>query len=150
MLIAIVIAFLSGLTRTVARMVNAQLSARIGPFQSTFFNYVLGLVCSVLILFFSRDSLPVSALTTGQIPAWAYFGGVVGVLFIVLSNLTAPKISAFAMTLLIFVGQIATGIAVDVFIHQQLSLGKIGGGVLILVGLLGNLAIDADRRRERS
>jgi DHA3 family macrolide efflux protein-like MFS transporter len=41
------------------------------------------------------------------------------------------------MTLLIFVGQIATGIAIDVFVHQQLSLGKIAGGVLILVGLLG-------------
>jgi len=110
----------------------------------------LGLLCSVLTLLLSREPLPVSALTTRQIPAWAYFGGVVGVLFVVLSNLTAPKISAFSMTLLIFVGQIATGIAIDVFVHQQRSLGKIAGGVLILVGLLGSLSIDEDRKRERS
>lgn len=140
MLIAIVLALLSGLTRTVSRMVNAQLSERIGPFQSTFYNYVLGLICSGLALFLSRDPWPV----TGQIPAWAYGGGVVGVLFVVLSNLITPKISAFAMTLLIFVGQIATGLALDVFLHQQLSAGKIAGGVLVLVGLLGNLAIDRD------
>ncbi len=91
--------------------------------------------------------MPVSALTTGHIPAWAYFGGIVGVLFVVLSNLTAPKISAFSMTPLIFGGQIATGIAIDVFVHQQLSIGKIAGGVLILVGLLWNLSIDEARRR---
>jgi transporter family-2 protein len=148
MVIAMVIAFLSGVTRTISRMANAQLSERIGPFQSTFYNYVLGLICSVLALLVSREPLPVSALTAGQIPAWAYFGGVVGVLFVVLSNLTAPKISAFAMTVLIFVGQIAAGIAIDIFVHQQLALGKIAGGVLILVGLLGNLSIDKDRKRE--
>jgi bacterial/archaeal transporter family-2 protein len=148
MVIAMVIAFLSGVTRTISRMTNAQLSERIGPFQSTFYNYVLGLICSVLALLVSREPLPVSALTARQIPAWAYFGGVVGVLFVVLSNLTAPKISAFAMTVLIFVGQIAAGIAIDIFVHQQLALGKIAGGVLILVGLLGNLSIDKDRKRE--
>ena len=148
MAIAIVIAFLSGVTRTISRMANAQLSERIGPFQSTFYNYVLGLICSVLALLLSRELLPVSALTTGQIPTWAYFGGVVGVLFVVLSNLTAPKISAFSMTVLIFIGQIAAGIAIDIFVHQELALGKIAGGVLILVGLLGNLSIDKDRKRE--
>src|SRR6266536_5829304 len=104
MLIAIIIAFLSGVTRTVSRMVNAHLSERLGSFQSTFYNYVLGLICSVLILLLSREHLAVSDLTSSQIPAWAYLGGVVGVLFVVLSNLVASKISAFSMTLLIFVG----------------------------------------------
>ncbi len=128
-------------------MANAQLSERIGAFQSTFYNYALGLLCSLLALLLSREPAPVSALSTGQIPAWAYFGGVVGVLFVVLSNLTTPKISAFSMTLLIFVGQVGTGIAIDLLAHQQLSLGKIAGGVLILAGLLANLSIDEARRR---
>ena len=149
MFIAIIVAFFSGLTRTVSRMVNAQLSAQIGPFQSTFYNYVLGLVCSGLILSLSRDPLPISTLTGGQIPAWAYWGGAVGVLFVVLSNLVTPKMSAFVMTLLIFGGQIATGLALDVWLQHQLSLGKIVGGVLILAGLLGNLSLDAGRRRAR-
>lgn len=149
MWIAIVASFLSGTSRTVSRMANAQLSERIGPFQSTFYNYVLGLICSVLALVLSREPLPVSALTTGQIPAWAYFGGVVGVLFVVLANLTAPKISAFTMTVLIFGGQIGTGIVIDVVVHQQLSIGRIVGGMLILAGLLVNLCIDQYRKRER-
>ena len=145
MLIAIILSFLSGVTRTVSRMVNAQLSERIGPFQSTFYNYGLGLICSVLILFLSRDPWSVSTLTAGQIPAWAYWGAGIGVLIVVLSNFVTPRMSAFAMTLLIFGGQIGTGIVIDVFIHQQFSLGQMTGGVLILVGLLGSLSTIRDK-----
>lgn len=142
MLIAIILSLLSGVTRTVSRMVNAQLSERIGPFQSTFYNYILGLICSVLILFLSRDPWPVSTLTAGQIPAWAYWGGGLGVLFVVLSNFVTPKMPALAMTLLIFGGQIGAGIVIDVIIHQQFSPGQVAGGVLIMAGLLSNLLID--------
>src|SRR5690349_10160013 len=141
MLIALVVSLFAGVTRTVSRMVNAQLSQRIGPLQSTFYNYVLGLICSVLTLLLIWQPVPLAVVASGQIPAWAYLGGAVGVLFVVLANLTAPKISAFSMTLLIFVGQIATGIALDVFVHQQIALGKIAGGALILGGLLANLSI---------
>ncbi len=151
MLVAIVVAFLSGITRTVSRMVNAQLSKRIGPFQSTFYNYVLGLICSALLLLLNRDPAPVSMLTTGQVPAWAYWGGAVGVLFVVLSNLVTPKISAFSMTMLIFVGQVGAGVAIDVFLHQQLSFGKVAGSILILAGLLWHLSgSDEAGKRERS
>lgn len=149
MLIAIVLSFLSGVTRTVSRMVNAQLSESIGPFQSTFYHYGLGLICSGLILFLSREPWPAAPLTAGPIPAWAYWGGGVGVLFIILSNIVTPKMSAFAMTLLIFGGQIGAGMAIDVFIHQQFSLGQLAGGVLIMGGLLGNLMIDKNRQQAR-
>jgi transporter family-2 protein len=149
MFIAITIAFLSGVARTIGRMANAQLSERIGPLQSTFYNYALGLACSALALGFSWEGLADSAVSGMHVPLWAYLGGAVGVLFVVLSNLTAPNISAFSMTLLMFVGQITAGIAIDVFAHQQLSLGKIAGAALILAGLLANLVID-QRSGERA
>jgi transporter family-2 protein len=148
MIIALVAALLSGVTRTVGRMANAQLAVRIGSFQSTFYNYLVGLLCSLLALAALRSPLPPAAVA-GQIPAWAYLGGGVGVLFIVLSNLTAPRISAFAMTLLIFVGQIATGIAIDALAHQRLEPGKLAGGGLILAGLLWNQLIARDPARRR-
>ena len=148
MIIALVAALLSGVTRTVGRMANAQLAVRIGSFQSTFYNYLVGLLCSLLALAALRSPLP--AAGAGQIPAWAYLGGGVGVLFIVLSNLTAPRISAFSMTLLIFVGQIASGIAIDALVHGRLEPGKIAGGGLILAGLLWNQLIARDPARRPS
>ena len=140
MLTAITLSFLSGITRTIGRMLNAQLSERIGLFQSTFYNYVLGFICSVLALLLNRKPVPVAALASGQIPIWAYFGGAVGVLFVVLSNFTAPKMPAFTMTMWIFVGQISAGVVLDGLIHQQLSLAKLVGGSLVLAGLLWNLS----------
>ena len=97
MLLAVIASFLSGVARTVSRMANAQLSERIGAFQSTFFNYVVGLIVSVAALEVSGERSQVSTLAGGEVPVWAYFGGVVGVLFVVLSNLTAPRMSAFVI-----------------------------------------------------
>jgi transporter family-2 protein len=142
MLAAIVLSLLSGVARTIARMTNAQLAQRVGAFQSTFYNYAVGLACSALALLLSREAAPAAAVSAGPLPPWAYLGGAVGVLFVILSNVTAPKISAFSMTLLIVAGQIGTGLAIDLLSAQQLALGKLAGGALILAGLLGNLLLD--------
>lgn len=142
MLFAIALALLSGVARTVARMTNAQLAQRVGTFQSTFYNYAVGLACAALALLFSREAMPATAMNAGPIPPWAYLGGAVGVLFVILSNVTASKVSAFSMTLLIVAGQIAAGVAIDLLAAQQLALGKLVGGALILAGLLGNLLLD--------
>ncbi|HEU4322235.1 MAG TPA: DMT family transporter [Roseiflexaceae bacterium] len=147
MLVAIAVAFLSGVARTVGRMANAQLAGRVGALQSTCYNYLVGLICSALILALDRRPAPAAAFDAGAIPAWAYLGGAVGVVFVVLSNHTTPKLPAFSMTLLMFVGQLATGVAIDLLAHQQPALGKIVGGGLILAGLLVDLSIDRGRRR---
>jgi bacterial/archaeal transporter family-2 protein len=145
-LVAVIIAFLSGITRTLGRSINAQLGERIGPLQSTLYNYISGFICSILAMLLSSEIVPVTMLSIGHIPLWAYFGGAVGVLFIVVSNIAVPKISAFSMTLLLFVGQLATGVVIDVVVGHQLSIAKIAGGVLIVVGLLHNLSIDAAQK----
>ncbi len=147
MLVAIAVAFLSGVTRTIGRMANAQLAGRVGALQSTGYNYLVGLICSVLFLALDRRPAPAAALDAGPIPVWVYLGGAVGVAFVVLSNHTTPRLSAFSMTLLMFVGQLATGVAIDLLAHQQPALGKLVGGVLILAGLLIDLSIDRDRKR---
>lgn len=144
MLLALMLAFLAGVTRTVGRMISARLAERIGVFQSTFYTYALGLICSLLAVLLS-GAHSAAAQGGGPIPLWGYAGGAVGVLFVALSNLTTPRISAVTMALLIFVGQIGAGIAIDMAARQQFAPGSIVGGLLILAGLLGNLR--ADRRR---
>lgn len=135
MFIGSILAFLSGVTRTLGRMVNAQLSEKVGALQSTFYNYVVGLACSLLALsLFGAESA--RAAPAAGVPTWAYLGGAVGVAFIILANLTTPHISAYSMTTLIFVGQIAAGVAMEAAMRGVLSPFKIAGGLLILAGLL--------------
>ena len=45
--------------------------------------------------------------------AWIYCGGILGVSTVLLCNITVPRVSAFRLTLLTFVGQLFTGILLD-------------------------------------
>jgi len=138
----IIIAILSGISIVIARIINSNLAKRIGIIQGTFYNYVTGLTLSLIFLFFSHEILNISVISMKSLPLWAYLGGVTGVLVVVLSSYITPKISAFYLTLLMFIGQIFVGIIIDYFTLNILSIGKVIGGLLVLIGLSYNLLID--------
>ncbi|MED1093106.1 DMT family transporter [Bacillus paramycoides] len=138
----ICIAILVGVSIVVARIINANLATKIGIWEGTFFNYITGLFFSALFLIFSTDSLYISSHTLQSIPFAVYLGGLVGVIVIVLSNYINPKISAFYLTLLIFIGQLFMGTVIDFLLSNELSIGKIVGGILVLLGLTYNLLVD--------
>ncbi|CAM4018615.1 EamA-like transporter family protein [Bacillus cereus] len=138
----ICIAILVGVSIVVARIINANLATKIGIWEGTFFNYITGLFFSALFLIFSTDSLYISSHTLQSIPFAVYLGGLVGVIVIVLSNYITPKISAFYLTLLIFIGQLFMGTVIDFLLSNELSIGKIVGGILVLLGLTYNLLVD--------
>ncbi|CAH2463751.1 MULTISPECIES: DMT family transporter [Bacillus] len=138
----ICIAILVGVSIVVARIINANLAKKIGNWEGTFFNYITGLFFSMLFLIFSSDSLYISSHTLQSIPIAVYLGGLVGVIVISLSNYITPKIPAFYLTLLIFIGQLFTGTIIDFFLSHELSMGKIVGGIFVLIGLTYNLLVD--------
>ena len=115
MLIYILVAILSGVSIVVSRIINSRLGDEIGVFQSTFYNFLTGLLFSMIILFFSSENMNISSEVLSSTPIIAYLGGLIGVISITLSNYVAPKISAFYMALLIFIGQLFTGIIIDYF-----------------------------------
>ena len=142
MLIYILVAILSGVSIVVSRIINSRLGDEIGVFQSTFYNFLTGLLFSMIILFFSSENMNISSEVLSSTPIIAYLGGLIGVISITLSNYVAPKISAFYMALLIFIGQLFTGIIIDYFTLGQLSIGKIIGGIIVCIGLAYNLNLD--------
>lgn len=178
-MIYILISILAGANITLTRLINTNLSEKIGIFQSTMYNYVTGFIVATICLFISGEKikLSVSALklaltpetatkvvtvaskTNGtmvagvaaastaadsiaKIPVWALGGGLVGVVVIVLSCYLTPKISAFYFTIIMFIGQLFAGIAIDYFNLNVLSPGKLIGGILVFTGLAFNQYID--------
>jgi bacterial/archaeal transporter family-2 protein len=135
-------AFLAGVSIVVSRTINANLSTKIGTFQGTFFNFATGLLFSLLILLFSDESLSMSIAPLQSVPPFIYLGGIVGVITIVLSNYITPKISAFYLTIFIFVGQLFAGVIIDFLTLGDVSIGKIIGGFLVLLGLVYNVVLD--------
>ncbi|HDR7657998.1 MULTISPECIES: DMT family transporter [Bacillus] len=138
----VTIATLAGVSIVVARIINANLAAKIGNWEGTFFNYITGLFFSMLFLIFSSDSIYIPSHTLQSIPIAVYLGGLVGVIVISLSNYITPKISAFYLTLLIFIGQLFAGTIIDFILSHELSTGKVVGGIFVLIGLTYNLLVD--------
>lgn len=138
----IFISILAGVSIVIARIINSNLAERIGIFQGTFFNYVVGLLFSVIFLFFSNEAMNISKLNLSSIPWWAYTGGLAGVAVVGLSSYITPKISAFYLTLLMFIGQLFVGVVIDYFTIGELSIGKLIGGLLVLAGFAYNLNVD--------
>lgn len=142
MFLYILVAILSGVSIVVSRIINSRLGDEIGVFQSTFYNFLTGLIFSIIILLFSNETIGISSEILSSTPIAAYLGGLIGVISIALSNYVAPKISAFYMALLIFIGQLFTGIIIDYFTLGEISLGKVIGGIIVCIGLAYNLNLD--------
>lgn len=141
-LIFIILAFLCGGITIVSMIINARLAQEIGTLQGGFVNYTVGLLVTVLVVFIIMFT---GNFTTGNlsgIPFYAFLGGFVGVMVVIASNIVIPNIPAIYTTILIFIGQIFTGIILDYFRLGSISIGKIIGGLLIIVGMLYNSYLD--------
>jgi transporter family-2 protein len=138
----IILAALCGCTTILSMIVNSHLSKRIGVFQGTFVNYIVGLLTTILLITIVKDSFNLSFASFTIIPLWALLGGLLGVMVVASSNIIIPKIPTIYTTLLIFIGQLFTGILIDYFRVGFVSNGKIIGGLLILLGLIYNSSVD--------
>jgi transporter family-2 protein len=134
----IIFAIVSGLSIILSRILNANLAIKIGMYQSTFMNYVWGLLTSIILLLFMQSGFNV----TKGIPFWAYLGGMMGVIVVTLSSYITHRISNFNLTLLIFVSQSVTAAIIDFLLGSTISTSKIIGGVAIIIGLTVNIIID--------
>lgn len=139
----ILLAILAGVSIVLSRIINYVLADKIGLFQGTFFNYLTGFIGSLVLLLFSRETMSLFAPASYQGTWWAYIGGAVGVGVIALSSHLSSKISAFYLTLLLFVGQLFGGMVLDYLVSGDFSIQKIVGGVLVVIGLSYNLWVDS-------
>jgi len=148
-IVAITLSFAAGVNIVLSRTFNAKLSAVTSVRVSTFYNYIVGLVISIpVFLILGRNEMVLTEFAFS--PSWhIYLGGVLGVCVVLISNITVVKISAFYLTLLIFIGQVFSGILIDVIISQELSPRILIGGVLVAVGLSVNLLLDNKKRQAK-
>jgi transporter family-2 protein len=126
------LAALSGAGIVIGRMLNAQAGARIGLLRSTFNNYWVGLVCCAAFL----------ALAGGRIERpegfepIMYLGGALGVGVVMLSSLVALRVSTLRLTLVAFVSQMMTALALDWAFSGVFSAPRAIGSLLVLAGLV--------------
>lgn len=133
-----ILAFLAGVFTLISVITNSNLAKYIGTRQSTLINFIAGLSVSIILYIFFNNQ-PFEFI---NFPIWALFGGLFGVFIVIISNLIIPKIPTIYSTLLIFIGQLFTGLLIDCFQANTLQLNKVIGAFLIITGLFYNLLVD--------
>jgi transporter family-2 protein len=140
--LAVMVSFAAGVCIVISRTLNAKLSGLTSVWISTFYNYLFGLIMAVFVFFIlGRNELNGIKLIISP-DFYIYFGGMLGVCVVFLSNITVAKISAFYLTLLIFVAQVFSGVIIDIIISREFSSRNLIGGVLVALGLCVNLMLD--------
>jgi len=146
-IIAVAVSFFAGVNIVLSRTLNAKLADVTSVRVSTFYNYFVGLILSVLVfLLLGRGEIVFAEFALSS--SWyIYLGGVLGVCVVLLGNIVVVKVSAFYLTLLIFIGKVFSGILIDVILMQTISMRNLIGGVLVAAGLSVNLALDNSKRK---
>lgn len=139
---AVACAFGTGITVVLSRTVNASLAAKTTPLQGSLVNHLVGLPFAVL---FTLLLNPAEMSSLAQLPdprLWIYLGGVLGVLTVLMNNITVPRLPAFTVTLLSFLGQIFTGLLLDLLLGGTYSRSSLAGGLIIAAGMALNLCLE--------
>jgi len=138
MVIAVIGVLFSGVTIVLARMLSARLAQNSGAPYSALMNYITGLTGS-LIAFFLTGAVVKTAFPAQGGSITMYLGGVLGLVSVIMLNRITHRLPATQMTLLIFVGQLFSGLFLDYFATHKFSTGTLIGGLLVLAGLAVNI-----------
>lgn len=135
-MIAVICATLSGITIVLSRSINGVLSQRLGPYQSTFFNYFTGFITSlILLLLVGFPYLHVINIASLDNPI-IFIGGAIGVFNILILNIIVLKVSPIQLTLITFIAQLISGMILDFCFYQMFSIQKIIGCLIVILGMV--------------
>ena len=134
MVFVILIAFLYGCATVISKMINYRATQELGTWNGSLVNYVVASILAlVMLLFTSGFQVKPGAYT--EAPPYLYAGGAFGVIAFVLSLVCLDKMKVFQSTILLLVGQLLAGILFDVMVFQNFTLIKLGGILLVTVGI---------------
>jgi transporter family-2 protein len=133
------LAFIAGGATSLQVPVNAALRTNLAhPMQATFVSFTVGLVASLICCLVTGSPLP-SAENLSRVPWWAWFGGVLGMLYVGSSIVISPKIGVAPMLSMVIAGQMVMSLLIDHFglLHAPLfptTPFRLVGAILVAVG----------------
>ena len=134
------IALVTGAAIAVQSLANSRLRLALGtPVWAAIAQFVVGLVLLIVVAFATRQPAPILG-GLGRVPAWAWVGGIVGALFIVVSIVLTPRLGTAVTLATITVGQLIAALALDHYGWLgspviRLSLPRVLGAACLLLGI---------------
>ena len=137
----IVMAVGAGGVIAVQAAVNSRLGRELGnPALATFVSFAIGTFCILLYCLLAKIMLP-SGQTLVRVPVWAWFGGLLGAIYVLIVITTTPKLGVGTMVGLTVAGQMIMAVVLDHFgllglERHPISLGRLMGMVLLIAGVV--------------
>jgi transporter family-2 protein len=135
-----VFAALVGAGLTVQVGMNSTVRLVIGsPVIAAIVNFTVGLAALVLLAVASGARLVPGSVNL--VPAWAWFGGLLGAAYVAATTVLGPKLGAAAMLALTLAGQMLAALVVDHFgiigfPQSPLTPARLAGAALLVAGVL--------------
>jgi len=138
-------AILAGAMVVLSMVMNSQLARGVGIFQGVFINFAAGLLTSLPVYFVcSFYELEALGAMSYAAPWYAFLGAFYAIAIVAACNVVIPKIPVVYSAVLIFLGQIVTGLVLDALTAGFFDPYKAIGALLITVGLFLNTKTDAE------
>jgi len=121
--------------------VNSRLGRELGhPALATCASFAIGTLCILLYCLLVRLTIP-STQTLLRVPVWAWFGGLLGTIYVLAVITTTPKLGVGTVAGLTVAGQMIMAVALDHFgllglERHPISLGRLAGMALLIVGVV--------------
>ena len=131
----------AGVSVAVQQVLNGALRTALGsPAWAGFVSYIGGLLTMIVVLLALGERLP-SWKAVADTPWWAWSGGVLGGVFILLMFLLLPLLGAATLIALVVAGQMAAAITLDHFgafglATHPVSLSRLAGAALLIAGVV--------------
>lgn len=136
-ILIIAISLLTGASFIIIRTLNMKLSVEVGIYGSNLINHIAGTLVSSIIVILAMLGMNIGKTNLLNAPFYAYLGGVMGALFVILSNFTFSKTSVITSTILILSGQFLSSVLVDILVLQkEISLKNIAGAIIIILSVI--------------
>jgi transporter family-2 protein len=133
-------AILVGAGLTIQVGMNATVRLTLGsPVIATIVNFGVGLAALVLLAVATGARIvPGSA---ASVPAWAWFGGLLGAAYVAATTVLGPKLGAAALLALTLAGQMVAALLVDHygvigFPQNPVTPARLAGAALLVAGVL--------------
>ena len=146
---AILAALLAGVSVGTSSVLNSRLGKERGLLHATGMNYLTGLATTLLVVAFAAPSIAAIRAAAATVleagPLLAMGGGLMGVISVGTMSFLFSRLPAFTATLLSFTGQSLCGLALDAA-SGIVNGGKLAGSLLVIAGLVLDMALSRDRR----
>ncbi len=137
---------LIGFTTILSMAQNSSLSRKIGLTNTSVLNYATALITALVIFAFFGHLSDFNGLK--GMNYFAYFGGLLGLIVVIVSSYALSHISVIIGSMLMYTGQMLASFAIDYFLGTKISPLKILGIVLVVTGIYVNNYIDYKHKDE--